>query len=157
MPHPRLRPLVLALSLATVPAFAQEAPHAHAPGHDATATAAPAAPAGRWATDAPLREGMREIGGTVGALGHYEMGHLESGQAVMLAGQVEETIAGIVANCRLEPDADAALHVVLAALAQGAARFQQDPDDHAAVAAMRQALADYARLFDDPGFEVPSA
>lgn len=157
MPHPCLLALALALSLASLPALAQEGPHGHAPGHVASGTADVEAPAQRWATDAPLREGMREIAGIVGALGHYEMGHVETGQAVMLAGQVNDAIADIVANCRLEPDADAALHIVLAALAQGATRFQQEPGDHAPIAAMRQALADYARLFDDPGFEVPSA
>ena len=54
-------------------------------------------------------------------------------------------------------EADAALHVVLAGLAQGANALANDPADPGAIQSMRQALADYARFFDDPVFEVPSA
>ena len=76
-------------------------------------------------------------------------------QAVLLAGQVTDAIGGIVANCELEPEADAVLHVVLATLGQAATELKQDPTGHAPIATMRQALADYARLFDDSGFEAP--
>ena len=155
MSMPILFPLVAALALATVAAPGQAAlqDHGHAEGHAAETVATPAQ---RWATDAPLRAGMREIGAVVEALGHYEHGHMGPDQAALLAGQVPGHIAGIVANCRLEPEADAALHGVLAGLSQGASALATDPADLAAIQSLRQALADYARLFDDPGFEVPS-
>src|SRR5690606_16155275 len=155
MPNPLQLSLSLALSLAIAPALAQDAHHDHATGHDAVATMELATPAQPWATDAPLREGMREINDAVAALGHYEHGHMGPDQAVLLAGQVTDAIGGIVANCELEPEADAVLHVVLATLGQAATELKQDPTGHAPIATMRQALADYARLFDDSGFEAP--
>lgn len=154
MSMPSFLPLVAALALAPV-ATVQAAPRDQ--GHAGHAVEAIATPAQRWATDAPLRAGMREIGAVVEALGHYEAGHMGPDQAVLLAGQVPGHIAGIVANCRLEPEADAALHVVLAGLSRGADALARDPADLAAIQSMRQALADYARLFDDPGFELPPA
>ena len=155
MPNPLQISLSLALSLAIAPALAQDAHHDHAAGHDAIDTAALATPAQRWTTDAPLREGMREIDEAVAALGHHEHGHMKPDQAMLLAGRVNDAIGGIVANCELEPEADAVLHVVLAKLGQAVVELKQDPSDHAPIGAMHQALADYARLFDDPGFQAP--
>lgn len=147
-----LLPLAAALALTVSPVAAVARDHGHAAGHAATTVATPAR---RWATDAALRDGMRAIGAVVEALGHYEHGHAGPREAVLLAGQVQAHIGGIVANCRLAPEADAALHGVLAGLAQAARALKDDPTDLAAIQSMRHALADYARLFDDPAFEVP--
>lgn len=129
-----------------LPAAAQD----HA-GHHATPPAQPEA-GQRWATDAPLRKGMAEIRAAVGALQHYEHGHIGPEQATTLATRVEGQVAYLVANCRLEPQADAALHAIIAKLLQGAAALKADPKDLAAVATLRQALQDYPRQFDDPGW-----
>lgn len=129
-----------------LPAAAQD----HA-GHHATPPPQPEA-GQRWATDAPLRKGMAEIRAAVGALQHYEHGHIGPEQATTLATRVEGQVAYLVANCRLEPQADAALHAIIAKLLQGAAALKADPKDLAAVATLRQALQDYPRQFDDPGW-----
>lgn len=149
-----LLPLVAAIALTGMPVAAAAQDHGHAAGH---AAATVSTPAQRWATDAPLRDGMRNIAAVVEALGHYEHGHVGSREAVLLAGQVQGHIGGIVAKCRLEPEADAALHGVLAGLARAAQALENDPADVAAIQAMRHALADYARLFEDPAFKVPPA
>lgn len=150
-----IAPLLVALALVAAPASAGE--QAHAGSHDLAAGAPPvAAPAGRWATDAPLRDGMRAIRAVVAALGHDGPGHLGAGEASALAAQVDGHISRIVANCRLAPDADAALHGVLGGLSRGARALAEDPGDPSALPGMRAALADYARLFDDPAFQVPS-
>ena len=55
------------------------------------------------------------------------------------------------ANCKLEPEPDLALHGVLARLMAGTRSLHAHPADAAPVAAMRAAVQDYGRLFDDPG------
>lgn len=132
------------------PAVAQD----HAAHHPTTpaTTAAQPGPRQRWATDAPLRKGMAEIRTAVDALRHYEHGSIGPEQAATLATAVEAQVAYLVANCRLEPEADAALHAIIARLMQGAAALKADATDMAAVATLRQALEDYPRQFDDPGW-----
>lgn len=131
------------------PASAQE--HAH---HATAVAATPAqAPAQRWATDAPLRKGMADIRVAVQALAHYEMGHMGTEQALAQATAIEQSIGDIVANCKLDPQADAVLHGIIAKLAQGTAALKADPKDMAAIATLRAALQDYSRLFDDPDWK----
>lgn len=141
----RLSILALSLCLASGIAPAQE--HAHPP---AAARAASPAPAQRHATDATLRREMRNIRSAVEGLGHYERGHMGPDQAVQLAGQVEAGVRTIIAHCKLPPDADAALHAIIVPLMQNAGALKQDPKNLAAIAPMRDALALYARQFDDP-------
>lgn len=129
-----------------LPAAAQ----AHA-GHHATTPAQPGT-GKRWATDAPLRKGMAEIRIAVGALQPGEGRHIGPEQAAALATRVEGQVAYLVANCKLEPQADAALHAIIARLLQGAAALKADPSDLGARATLRQALQDYPRQFDDPGW-----
>ena len=135
--------------LAALPLSAVAASHDHHPA----ATAA--APAQRHATDAVLREEMQGIRAAVGGLGHYAHGHIEAALAVQLAGQVEERVRTIIANCKLPPDADAALHAIIVPLIQNAGALKKDPQDLAAIQPMRDALARYARQFDDPAFASP--
>ncbi|WP_166206095.1 DnrO protein [Cognatiluteimonas telluris] len=140
--------LVLLLGSVAPAAFGQ---HAHPAAPVDPITAPEAAPATRWKTDAPLREGMGRIRTTVDALGHQAHGHLDPQQVRQLATSIERDIGFIVTNCKLEPRADAALHPILGALARGAQAVKDTPADDTAIPSMRAALGDYARLFDDPG------
>lgn len=116
--------------------------------HDHGQTQAPAqAPAQRWAADAPLRQGMRDIRAAVEALGRHEHGHLDPEQAAILAGQIEDHVERIIANCRLEPEADAALHAIIVPLMRNASELKRNPRALDAIAPMRDALASYYRLF----------
>lgn len=132
---------------ASHPAAAQ----AHAHRNAGYVSATPAATQ-RHATDAPLREGMRGIRAAVDALGHYEHGHMGPEQAALLAGQVQGHVNDIIANCKLAPEADAALHAIIVPLMSNAAALKAEPTKLDAIPPMRQALADYAVRFDDPGF-----
>lgn len=125
--------------------------HAHAPPA-AAAVAADGAPAAGWPTDAPLRAGMARIRQSVDALEHYRHGHMGPEQARLLATNVEGEVAFLVANCKLEPAADAALHVIIADLVRAAADLKRDPADMGPIDIMRAAVATYASSFDDPGF-----
>lgn len=142
-------PLLLLSAMAAPLAHAQDGHEHHAPA----AAVSQEPPAQRYATDAPLRKGMAEIRTAVDALGHYEHGHMGPEQAIALANRVQEQVAYLIANCKLEPQADAALHGIIAKLGAGAQALKTDAADLAAIAPMRDALADYQRSFDDPAFE----
>lgn len=141
--------LALAMACtAPVPALAQH--HMHA-AQAVPAQSWPAAPGHRHATDAALRKGMADIRIAVGMLGHAEHGHLDAAQVRRLAADIEGAIGGIVAECKLDPQADAALHGIIGRLGAGVAALKAHPGDATPVAGMREALEDYARVFDDPG------
>ena len=121
--------------------------HAHAAPVPASHSMAAA-----WATDAPLRAGMRGARDVVAALEHGPHGHLDPAQVQRLAAQLEGHVQGIFAECKLEPQADAALHEILLPLLAGARSLAADPADLRPVASMQLALDAYSRGFDDPGF-----
>ena len=146
--------IVLAASLGTLAPQAVAQHHAHPPA--ATPATQAAGPAARYATDAPLRKGMADIRTAVGMLEHAAHGHLDAAQVRTLAANIERAIGGIIAECKLDPQADAALHGVIGRLGAGIAALKELPGDATPVAGMRAALDDYAPMFDDPGV-VPAA
>ena len=135
---------VLAAALHAAPPAAEHHDHAMHAG------APVQAPATRWTTDAPLREGMGRVRIALAELRHHEMGHMSPDQAREQAAAIEAAIASIFASCKLAPEADAALHGILAPLLAGAKRLHANPADKAAIAAMRDAVAGYAQRCDDP-------
>ncbi len=127
----------------------------HAGAHAATAPATVAAGHVPWTPDAPLVAGMARVAAAVDTLAHHEMGHLADSDALALADGIDAAIRDMFANCRLEPEPDAALHGVLARLMAATGALRANPADASPVAGMRAALADYRRLFADPGTEAP--
>lgn len=138
----------LALTLGALPLAHAQHEHEHA----GPAAATPQASSQRWSTDAPLRTNMQAIRESVGDLKHHEMGHMSPDQVKQAATDIEGRVQDIIANCKLAPDADAALHPILAALLQNAGALKADPGKLDAIPPLRAALADYARQFDDPAF-----
>jgi hypothetical protein len=126
------------------------APAAHQQHAGAPVASPQQAPAKRFATDATLRREMQGIRSAVEALGHYEMGHMGSAQAVDFATAIEEHVRTIVANCKLPPDADAALHAIIVPLVGSAGALKKNPEDLSTIASMRSALERYEREFRDP-------
>jgi hypothetical protein len=110
----------------------------------------------KWATDEPLRAGMGRIRGLVEPqLAAAHAGKLTPAQYRELATQVDLEIAGIVANCKLEPKADAMLHVVIADLGAGTeAMAGKNPKLRAALGLVKvaEAVNQYGSHFDHPGF-----
>jgi hypothetical protein len=136
--------LTVAVGLSGLPVQAQD----HAAHQTAPAAAAPSDTAQRWTADATLRRNMRGIRAAVEALGHYEHGHMGPEQAVTVAAKIEDHANEIIAQCKLPPDADAALHAILVPLMSGAAALKQDPKRLEVIAPMREALVQYERQFD---------
>lgn len=149
--------IALAFSVGVVAAAGAAPQHGHE-DHAAHATAATATlPAQRYATDAPLREGMARVHTAVDDLHHYEMGHMPENIALERVATIEKATRFMFENCKLASAPDAALHGMLGPLLVGAAALRKDPKDMAAVAAMRRAVADYPRTFDDPQWPLEAA
>jgi hypothetical protein len=149
---------VLAAAAATValnlPALAQTSAHDHsaAAPHQLTLNQGR-----KWATDEPLRAGMGRIRGLVEPqLGAAHAGKLTPAQYLELAAQVETEVGGIVANCKLEPKADAMLHLVIADIGAGTdAMAGKDAKTRPALGLVKvaQAVNQYGSHFDHPGFK----
>lgn len=149
--------IALALLASAPLAFARAVQDAHAHSHEAhAATAAETpAPAQRFAVDAPLQAGMGKIRAAVESLGHHEQGHLDNPQVVTLATEVEAQVQYLIAHCKLDPKADAALHGIIGQLLAASRALKDKPADAAPVARLRAALADYPKFFDDPNWPAP--
>lgn len=138
----------------SAPAFAQTAAH----DHGAATPHKLALNQGRkWATDEPLRAGMGRIRGLVEPqLAAAHAGKLTPAQYRELATKVETEVGGIVANCKLEPKADAMLHLVIADLGEGtdamAGKTAKLPAANGLVKVAR-AVNEYGSHFDHPGFK----
>jgi hypothetical protein len=89
-------------------------------------------------------------------LGAAHAGTLTPAQYRQLATQVETEVGGIVANCKLEPKADAMLHLVIADLGAGTdAMAGKDAKLRPALGLVKvaQAVNQYGSHFDHPGFQ----
>jgi hypothetical protein len=160
--HARHASLALAFAATLgLPAYAATAA-APEPSHAAHATHA-AAPAKltldqgkRWATDAPLRAGMVRIRALVAPkVGAIHGGKLTAAEYQALGVAVEKEVADIVAQCKLPPEADAMLHLIVAELLAGADAMQGKGSGSPASGAHKVVVAanDYGRYFDHPGWK----
>lgn len=122
--------------------------HGHA-GHDvATLSLDDGKP---WATDAPLRLGMQRIRDAVaGALAHQATGGLNPAQAKLLTTALGDNVRFLIQNCRLEPKADAVLHVFITELMEGSAMLEADPASLPGLEKLTHVLRQYPVYFQHP-------
>ncbi len=111
----------------------------------------------KWQTDAPLRQSMATIRQAVDASLHaIHEGKLSNAGYGKLARSVESEVAAIVRNCKLAPEADAQLHLIVAELLEGAeqmsGKVRKAKRIDGAVKVIG-ALEKYAGYFDDPDFK----
>ena len=153
-----LSAMILALGFAAAPAFAA-GPATHDHGHDQSA--APATftlDAGKkWATDAPLRKAMANIRTSMQAsLQPIHEDKFSPAKYGSLARKINGEVANMVNNCKLEPKADAQLHLVIAQLLEGAeameGRTKAAKRMDGAIAVLG-ALEKYGSYFDDPSWK----
>ncbi|MEO7064897.1 MAG: DnrO protein [Dokdonella sp.] len=144
--------IALAFSLGLVGSVQAAPQHAH----EDHAAAAPV-PTQRYVPDAPLSDGMARVHTALDELRHYEMGHMPENMALERVATIEDATRFMFANCKLAAAPDAALHGMLVPLLAGAAALKKDPKDMAAVTAMRSAVADYPRYFNDPQWPLEAA
>ncbi|WP_322999154.1 hypothetical protein [Castellaniella sp.] len=145
--------LAAPLTLAGGPAFAADAHQ-----HDAASAAPLTLNHGqKWETDAPLRLAMGKLEqAVVAALPAAHAGTLSDAQYDALSTQAGQEFAYIVEHCKLAPDADAALHVILADMIGGTETVsgkQAGQSRASGVVQLAQALNRYGEYFDHPGWK----
>lgn len=145
--------LAVPLTLAGGPALAVDAHH-----HDAgSATPLTLNHGQKWETDAPLRLAMGQLTQAVGAaLPGAHDGTLSDAQYDALGVQANQEFAYIVEHCKLAPEADAALHVILADMIGGTEALdgkQAGKSRASGVVQLAQALNRYGAYFDHPGWQ----
>ena len=148
--------LALAVALAFGAPFAYgQAAHDH--GHAAAEAKLVLDQGKKWQTDEPLRKGMESIRGALAAeLKAIHANKATPRQYKALADRIESEVAGIVQNCKLEPDADAQLHIVVAELLAGAEAMhgkEKGVKPRAGAERVAQALNAYGEHFDHAGWK----
>lgn len=110
----------------------------------------------KWQTDTPLRRGMDGIRDDLAAaLPQIHDGKLAAEGYRRLAEKVHGHVNFMVENCKLTPEADAQLHLVLAQVMDGADTMADGHDRMAGAVAVVQALEAYGSHFQHPGWTSP--
>jgi len=149
-----LTAIVLALSSNSHAAGSSEAPHHH---HGSTESTKLQLNAGKkWATDEPLRQAMNDINQAMTkALPAIHKDQFGNAEYQALATTVSEKVAYAVEHCKLEPKADAMLHVVIADLMAGAENMagKGAHSRHDGAVQVLEALKSYGRYFQHTGWK----
>lgn len=107
----------------------------------------------KWATDAPLRQGMSGIrAALVPALEPIHKNTLSAVRYGELAAAIEAQIDQVVKNCKLPDAADAQLHIVLAQILEGV-EGMKGADRQVGAVKVVKALDVYGEHFDDAGWK----
>jgi hypothetical protein len=154
------RPAALAVALAAALAlsasvFATTADHSHG-GHVAAPAKLALDHGKKWATDAPLREGMNTIRAFVAAkLDAIHRSTFTPDEYKALGAAIERQVGNIVAQCKLPADADAMLHLVVADLLAGVDALQGKANGNVVDGAHQVVVAanNYGRYFNHPGWK----
>lgn len=110
----------------------------------------------KWSTDASLRQGMGRIRDAMEEpMPAIYAGKADPSQFEIRAKRVNEQIAFMVQNCKLDKETDAMLHLVLAELIAGTEAMEgknKELDRRGGAAKVMHALENYDRYFDHPGW-----
>lgn len=153
-------PLVLLLAVAlSSPLFALAAADAH--DHGQSASHKLELNAGKkWGTDDALRQAMSTINASVSkTLPVAHSGKATPAQYDAFAKGVTRQVAYIVENCKLDPAADAQLHIIVADLMNGveAAEGKHGEKNRATgVVKVAEAANAYGKYFDHAGWKAVS-
>ncbi|RZI41852.1 hypothetical protein EGT07_17295 [Herbaspirillum sp. HC18] len=111
----------------------------------------------KWATDEALRKGMTSIRSSVAAaLPAAHSGKMTTAGYEALAKDLGGQIGYIVQNCKLDPKADAQLHLVLEHVINGVDTIEgktQEKNRASGVVRIADALNTYGKYFDHAGWQ----
>ncbi len=132
----------------TTPIHAQTPATEH--NHDQHANASLTLDNGKkWQSDAPLRQGMQSINDAVMKnVDAFHHDKLTKTDADKLAKHINEQVTFMVTNCKLEPKADATLHVIIGELLSGAEVLTKDPLTMQGMLTLVKALMQYPEYFE---------
>lgn len=135
----------------TTPLHAQTPVTEHSHGHDQNANAALTLDHGKkWQSDIPLRQGMKSINDAVMKnVDAFHHDKLTKYDAEKIAQHINNQVTYLVSNCKLQPNADATLHVIIGELLTGASVLEKEPQSMRGLPAIVKALQQYSEYFED--------
>lgn len=104
----------------------------------------------KWATDEPLRLGMANMRSLLAQAGPASK--MDTAHATALADGLHAQVNYLIVNCKLEPRADAVLHVLIAEVLAGAGQLAEPGTRAQGVESIERALQEYPKYFDHPGW-----
>lgn len=107
----------------------------------------------QWQTDEPLRKGMEALRSAFAAHLHaIHEGKMPLAEYKNLGEETERVVGSMVAECKLEPEADAMLHLVITDMIAGADIMLGKAKGEPRTGALKvvSALNSYGRYFDHP-------
>ena len=110
----------------------------------------------KWTTDAPIRQAMERINAEMAkAVPLIHRNRFSEADYRLLGEAVDREVAYAVANCKLEPKADAMLHILIGDLVDGAAamRGQGAVSRHDGAVRVLGALKAYGMYFEHPSWD----
>ena len=111
----------------------------------------------KWATDAPLRQAMNDINQAMAkALPAIHKNQFGNEDYQALAATINARVGDAVAQCKLEPKADAMLHLIIADLMSGAEIMEGKSSQtrHDGAVKVLEALKSYGKYFQHPAWNV---
>ena len=122
--------------------------HAHETPAQLTLTAGQ-----KWATDASLRTGMQKIRELIAPVVAVPAGNaLDPQQARQLSDGVQAQVSFLISHCKLDPKADAVLHVLIADLLKGAELLKKPDTGSEGMNLVLRVLDQYPQYFDHAGW-----
>lgn len=111
----------------------------------------------KWTTDEALRHGMQNIRLTMqSSLHDIHGGMFSDTQYNELAGKISNEVSYVVVNCKLEPQADAQLHLIIAEMMDGVEVMKgkvKEVNRQAGAVKVLKALDNYAAYFNHPDWK----
>ncbi len=114
----------------------------------------------KWATDEPLRQSMEEVNQAMTkALPLIHKNRFGNADYEILAAAINQKVAYVIQHCKLEAQADAMLHLVVADLLAGAETMQGKTASsrHDGAVRVLQALNSYGKYFQHPNWKSAKA
>jgi hypothetical protein len=107
----------------------------------------------KWAGDEHLRRGMQGIREVFVAIhDRVRDGEADSDDYKRLADAIDEQVQYMFANCHLDPEPDAQLHVILANLIQASETLRGEENHYPGVHRVHQSLDAYGDTFRHEGW-----
>lgn len=111
----------------------------------------------KWESDQPLREGMSSIHEALaGVLDEAHADELDREGYQELAGAIDGQVEFMFANCDLDPEPDAQLHVILASLMKASRHMKESDQPRQAIPVVLESLKAYGNTFEHPDWNTPS-
>jgi len=110
----------------------------------------------KWSTDEPLRQAMQTLRTAFAEQLHaIHTNKLSAAGYKTLGENTAQEVSNIIAQCKLKPEADAVLHVIIADMLTGADIMQGKLKENPRAGAHKvvMALQSYGQYFDHPGWK----